>query len=296
MKCFFVRGLSRSGGTLMATILDAHPEIAMSYETYEHLLKPADGEEADIQAVIEVLKKALNSLFRSQSRSLNKIQDPNLRKFVFRALRAGIDPKTFTDLLTRHAREGLGISDFSGRMRFVERLTMEKAHREGKRYWGAKIVSTYDELAELYPEASFLFMLRDGRDIAASRKRVGDFNQSIDHIARGWSSQVEKFRRFASRPEVRARMVPYERLAGEPEQELRELMEFLGLPWSDRLLSFHNLNLTIHRNPVGHLSGEQVKNPINTASIGRWKEDLTPQEIASFEAAAGEMLARFGYK
>lgn len=34
----FVRGISRSGGSLTATILDAHPDISMSYEIYPRLL------------------------------------------------------------------------------------------------------------------------------------------------------------------------------------------------------------------------------------------------------------------
>ena len=35
----FIRGLSRSGGTLMVTLLDAHPDIAMSYELYPQMLE-----------------------------------------------------------------------------------------------------------------------------------------------------------------------------------------------------------------------------------------------------------------
>ena len=39
----FVRGMSRSGGTLMATVIDAHPDVAMSYELYPQLLELDDG-------------------------------------------------------------------------------------------------------------------------------------------------------------------------------------------------------------------------------------------------------------
>jgi len=55
----FIRGYSRSGGTLMVTILDAHPEIAMSYELYPNLLAPENGELIDIDRLIEVIKGAI---------------------------------------------------------------------------------------------------------------------------------------------------------------------------------------------------------------------------------------------
>ena len=35
----FVRGMSRSGGTLVVTLLDAHPDVAMSYELYPNVLR-----------------------------------------------------------------------------------------------------------------------------------------------------------------------------------------------------------------------------------------------------------------
>jgi hypothetical protein len=90
--------------------------------------------------------------------------------------------------------------------------------------------------------------------------------------------------------------VPYESLVKDPEREMHKLIDFMELPWSNRVLGHHKLNLSIHRNPAGHLSGEQVKSPINTASIGRWKRDLTLDEIARFEAKAGPLLKKLGYE
>jgi hypothetical protein len=294
MSCFFVRGLSRSGGTLMATILDAHPDVAMSYETYEHLIAPGDGTHSQLADILKKMKKDPLSILKRHLFSDSK-EDANFTKFVGRAERAGIDHKTLARLFQDHFQVGLGLDSFRERMMFVERLTREKMLYEGKKYWGAKIVSTYDQLDELYPEARYLFMLRDGRDIAASRKKVGDFNQTIEHVANGWCRQIRKFEDFLKKASDRAFFVPYEKLAHDPESELKALMRKLGLPWSDRLLTFHQLNLSIHRNPTGHLSGKQVKSPINTSSIGRWKMDLTGDEIERFEKTAGETLKKLGY-
>jgi hypothetical protein len=151
-------------------------------------------------------------------------------------------------------------------------------------------------LLELYPDAYFLFMQRDGRDMAASRKLVGNFNQSIQQIAKGWCDQMSRFAEFAARPGVHARFVNYERLTSQPEPELRAVIEFLGLPWDDRVLNFQDEDLTIYKNPMGHLSADQVNKPINTSSVGRWKRDLTADEIAQFESIAGSTLLSLGYE
>jgi len=295
LKNFFVRGLSRSGGTLMATILDAHPEVAMSYETYEHLLTAEENVVYDLDVILKRMKKfslqAISDILFSDS----KRSRTSFNKFVVRAERTGIDIKTLGVLFEEHFASGKRFDSFEERMSFVQRLSTEKMKREGKKYWGAKIVSIYDQLNLLYPEAFYLFMLRDGRDIAASRKKVGDFNQTIEHVANGWCRQIRKFEDFLKKASDRAFFVPYEKLAHDPESELKALMRKLGLPWSDRLLTFHQLNLSIHRNPTGHLSGKQVKSPINTSSIGRWKMDLTGDEIERFEKTAGETLKKLGY-
>jgi len=179
---------------------------------------------------------------------------------------------------------------------FIERLALAKAQQEGKTHWGTKIGSIQQPLHELWPDAHFLFMQRDGRDVAASRKMVGDFGQGIDHIAGAWRDQIRRFRKFSEQPGVHVHFVRYETLVTNPEPELRAIVDFLDLPWSDQLLAHQDQDLTIYRNPTGHLSRDQVNKPMNDASIGRWKRDLTADEVVVFEREAGELLAELGYE
>lgn len=290
MKRIFVRGMSRSGGTLMVTILDAHPQVAMCYEVYPHLLEAAEGEGDSLQRFREDLARA------GRRRGTHAMRDRGFQTFTFRAERAGVSPARLLELLDEHAREGQTLGSVEGRLRFVERIGLDKARREGKPHWGTKMAGPFEQTWEVFPDASFLFMLRDGRDVAASRKHVGEFDQSMEEVARGWGVQIERFRRFAATPGVASRMVRYERLAREPRAELGEILEFLGLPWSDRVLASHDQDLTLFRNPAGHLSIDQVKRPINASSVGRWRHDLTEPEVAAFEGVAGPLLAELGYE
>jgi hypothetical protein len=288
VKRIFVRGISRSGGTLMTTVIDAHPDIAMCYEIYQHLLEPAESSERSVELLREGLRKA--------GRKGPSIGDSKLHRFANRVLRGGTEPRALLELIEKHCAGGRSFDTFEDRMRLMEDIALDKMRREGKTGYGMKIASVYDELHAMHPDAYFLFMLRDGRDVAASRKKVGDFKQSTDEIALAWVRQIRKFRKFAEREGVKGMMVRYEHLASDPEDELRGIIDFLELPWTDDLLSFHKKDLSIYRNPTGHLSADAVSKPISTASVHRWRKDLTPAEIETFESVAGEQLEAAGYE
>lgn len=60
--------------------------------------------------------------------------------------------------------------------------------------------------------------------------------------------------------------VRYESLVAEPERTARELVEFIGLPWDGACMKFHE-----NRRIVRTASTDQVRRPIYSSSVGRWK-------------------------
>jgi tetratricopeptide (TPR) repeat protein len=58
----------------------------------------------------------------------------------------------------------------------------------------------------------------------------------------------------------------YETLTANPEAEVRKLLGFLGLPWEEACLRFNERESTVRT-----FSQLQVRNPINTASVARWR-------------------------
>ncbi len=58
----------------------------------------------------------------------------------------------------------------------------------------------------------------------------------------------------------------YEKLTANPETEVRNMLEFLGLPWEDACLKFNE-----RESMVKTMSWLQVRNPINTRSVARWR-------------------------
>ena len=61
-------------------------------------------------------------------------------------------------------------------------------------------------------------------------------------------------------------ILEYDELVGDPEPVMRALLEFLGLPWDEACLAFHQ-----PRSQVKTASPWQLREPQHTRFIGRWR-------------------------
>jgi hypothetical protein len=61
--------------------------------------------------------------------------------------------------------------------------------------------------------------------------------------------------------------VDYEAVVEDVEGQTRRILDFLGLPWDEACLRFHET-----RRPVRTASVNQVRRPIYATSVGRWRE------------------------
>lgn len=191
--------------------------------------------------------------------------------------------------------EGCGLTDPERVVReFTERLLGPAILRAGAVRWCEKTprnVLFVDELARIFPNLKFVHIIRDGRDVAASMvdrgfwpiaagpdcRPLDSFQGSVTwrRAAAYWKTVIEIARERASRLcqhdcyiEVR-----FEDLIDEPERFLRGLCNFLGLPYSQKLLE---QDLTRHH-------------------IGRWREEAALPDIECFYRVAGDTLERMGY-
>jgi hypothetical protein len=271
----------------MCTLLDAHPDIAMSYELYPFLLETP--QDYDLEALAQRLCEARNR------GDLEKCAPPSpgFVTFVKRCLRGGLSTQDFGQLIIELMREGGTLAEPSGRMRLIELCGLEKMKRVGKRRWGMKCLNDFEEYLAVWPQGCFLNMLRDGRDVLASQLNTGSFKNSPKEVAIGWRNTIRRFEQLIGNVDARARMVRYETLTENPEPELRSICEFLGLPFDPAMLHHQNLDLTIFK--ANHLSGPRISRAIDTSMIGRWRNDLKPDQLADFLSVAGDDLARHGY-
>ena len=140
-------------------------------------------------------------------------------------------------------------------------------------------------IATLFPDSHVIHCRRDPRDTCLScfmtefvpglpfthaLTDLGDFYRNYHRLMAHWKAEV-------GCPMIEIR---YEDLIRDVEGETRRLLEGMGLPWDERCLSFHT-----HQRPVGTASRDQVRRPIYSGSVGRWRH--YEQHLAELIRALG---------
>ena len=140
---------------------------------------------------------------------------------------------------------------------------------------------------EVYPDARYLHVIRDGRAVAASLMRMpwaGD--RSAAGGARTWRRSVEGIRAALAGDDARYRELRYEALLADPEGELRGILEWLGLDATDAYLAEALVDSDVAYAPsdaTGQVAPE------------RWRQTLTEDDLAAIQRDAGALLAKLGY-
>jgi tetratricopeptide (TPR) repeat protein len=127
-------------------------------------------------------------------------------------------------------------------------------------------------IATLFPAARVILCRRDPRDTCLScffqRFDAGNLLYSFDLTQCG-RHHVHTDRLIAHwlkvRP-LRMLQVQYEDLVADLEGQSRRIISFLGLPWNPACLDFHRTERTVQT-----ASDWQVRQPIFTRSVGRWR-------------------------
>jgi len=124
----------------------------------------------------------------------------------------------------------------------------------------------------LFPAARVIFCRRDLRDTCLScyftrfDQPVAYAQDLVDCALR--ASEIERLaNHWRSVLPLRMLTIEYETLVTDLERESRRLIEFLGLDWEAACLEFHKTD-----RPVVSASGWQVRQPLFTRSIGRWRK------------------------
>jgi hypothetical protein len=126
-------------------------------------------------------------------------------------------------------------------------------------------------IALLLPGARVVDCQRDARDVCLSNyfqnyTKGLNFSYRLSDLA-FYSAQYQRlwshWREVVSLPVYR---LEYERLVADMPGVSRELVEFCGLPWSERCLSFHS-----SKRRVKTASHRQVRQPIYASSVQRWR-------------------------
>jgi len=170
----------------------------------------------------------------------------------------------------------------------------------GARDWVCKSLENIHYLRQIesyFREPKYIYLYRDGRDVAVSMRKAIIGEKHVYHIAREWARiQRLALEHRARIPSERFLSVSYEELTGRPEATVRRLCAFLDVPYSERMLQFYNSDEAKRtaESSVG-LWGNVAK-PLMTNNTGKYLREMSEQEIRIFESVAGDALDALGYE
>ncbi len=151
--------------------------------------------------------------------------------------------------------------------------------------------------AQLFPSAKFIHLIRDGRGATEAMYRRKWYDKSILRIARHWSGCVQSVWSASKAHPGRFKDFHYEELVKNPCETLQEMCSFLGIPYSDDLMSYRenlNENLSSSDTRARGIHEKLHKAPDATESE-KWQSELSARQIFLFEAAAGSTNKEAGY-
>jgi hypothetical protein len=162
------------------------------------------------------------------------------------------------------------------------------AAREGKRRWCEKTpqhVQHLAALAELFPAAKFVHVIRDGRDCAASFHRR--WRRQPELTIYRWKKVVAAGHDQGQQLGAgRYLEIRYEDLTAAPDISLRRICEFLGLPFDAAVLDSARPHMQTEAAGAGR---GLLKNS------GKWQTYFSPAMQHRLERIAGALLARYRY-
>ncbi len=275
----FVVGVARSGTTLLRLLLDAHPDLAMTPETgwlggALQALQPGAPEGQ--------FRKALTN---APNWGDMEMSDDTLDEILVRPVSSPGDK--------------LRAIYWAYAARFGAKRVGDKTPLHGGRMV---------EILEFLPEARFIHIIRDGRDVASSLRDLW-FGPGPDAEAAAvfWMWHIREMRQQAQfiphYMEVR-----FEELVTDTERVLRAVGAFIDLPFHADQLHAHErassrlAELKDVQWPNRLITAEQRKGLFKLASvppsdsrIGVWRREMSLEDQAKFTKIAGDMLTQLGY-
>jgi len=155
------------------------------------------------------------------------------------------------------------------------------AQRSGRPIVGATVHRNFDRLLRLWPDARFIHILRDPRDVARSCIGMG-WAGNVYAGARLWIDAEQTWGRLIDQADPSRRIeVRYEDLVRDPDRALRPVCAFLGVDYEPGMLE------------IGATTTYERPDP---SFAEQWRRKLTDAEIRLVESRVGDLLASRGYE
>lgn len=287
---FFVLGNPRSGTSLLRLMLHSHPQLCVPPECgfMEWWYEKYSGWKVDFNSDSSRIEEYITDLLSSK-----KIETWGLDAHSLKENIRKLNPGSYAELTS------------SVYLTFARIKNKKKIIR-----WGDKnnyYMMMPGKLHAIYPDAKFILIVRDGRDVACSYLEVNKLKTDspykpklptrLEDIAREWIANNERVLGFfEGLPSHSWMTLRYEDLLLRPELELSKVCNFLSVSFDAEMLNYPERNRQFSDEPAALMDWKKktVEKP-DASNAGKYRTLLTPEETENFNSIAGAMLRKFGY-
>ncbi|HEY7631084.1 MAG TPA: sulfotransferase [Thermoleophilaceae bacterium] len=259
----FIAGVARSGTTWVLDLFERHPEVCAVMETW--LFTQTHG---------------ITGVF-AQPQWVPEFYELQREK-------TGLEHATVQLLPYQEMAAELGELAARWLMRAVQ---------PGQRYLVEKGPMDIDAVAAMFPEARFIHVLRDGRDVAvsldvASKSWAPEVGRaSLALRGEHWAVGVEAARASGRALGERYLEVRYEDLRADFDSSARRLFDFAGVPYDDALLA----QIRSQTQLDGYGAATRASSFRGKGQAGGWRERFSLRDARAFARATGDLLVELGY-
>jgi hypothetical protein len=274
----FLIGMPRSGTSLIRACLSKHSQIAI----------PPKGE-----------LHFFGSWFNNDK--YGDISEPkNLETFAHKFFANSNFPHlgiSSDNVLNRFKASSLS------RTSFFSSVMEEYAHKHKKARWGEKSTTHIEHLTTIlqhYPNAKYVLIVRDPRDTYLSYKNYNNWQQKkklpkkwrlkTKQWALTWHNNYLNALRIFLNNQDKFYLYRHEFLIGNPETELKKLLNFLEEPFESECLNISDVKWEQNSS-----FGDKFS-VINSNSVGRWQEQISINALTDIEGICGDLMLMFGYE
>ena len=161
-------------------------------------------------------------------------------------------------------------------------LRQKQAASGGKPYIGATVHRRFDRIRHIWPDARYIHLVRDPRDVARLVVQKG-WAGNVYEAAEFWNDRTSRCW-DASAPHLadgQAIEIRYEDLVLRTERVLEVVCAFAGVGYSAQMLDY--------------TADAPQYPPPDPALVLRWRTRLPPADVALVELRTGDLLTRRGY-
>lgn len=170
---------------------------------------------------------------------------------------------------------------------------------EQSNFWCCKSMANLyyiPEIEQVGLKPYYIHLIRDGRDVAASFRKAIVGEKHCYHLAKQWKQDQDAAQKNCNElaPD---RYIPilYENLTSDPEAELCNLLNRIGLDFESSMLEYYKTSEAQKTAEAGKM-WDNVSKPIMEKNSNKFLSQLSEEDVLIFESIAGDTLENYGYK